>query len=119
MNKFPTLKTAAVMQYPAEKCTAFSTRVHRFLDGSEQRFREFEKPLRRWVIRLDSLETQEWVAVEGFFVSMQGRTGSFSFTDPWDGTDYPNCSLEDDRVEMQITGDDSARISVVIREDLV
>lgn len=119
MNTFPKLKSGAVVQYPAEKRIEFSTRVQRFLDGSEQRFREFGRPMHRWVIRLDKLDTQEWSEIESFFVSMQGRNGTFSFTDPWDGADYPSCSFEDSRLEFQLTGDDTGRMSFVIREELV
>ena len=33
MSDFPILKTGAVIQYPAEKATSFSTEVLRFVDG--------------------------------------------------------------------------------------
>ena len=59
MNEFPQLKTGAVAQYPAQRITQFSTQVMQFLDGSEQRYREFSGPLRRWVIDLTSLDDEE------------------------------------------------------------
>ena len=40
MNEFPKLKTGAVAQYPAQRTTRYSTHVMRFMDGSEQRYRE-------------------------------------------------------------------------------
>lgn len=42
---FPTLKTGATLQYPAQRATAFSTDVVRFVDGSEQRFRDIKRRL--------------------------------------------------------------------------
>ncbi len=117
MSAFPKLKTLAVMQYPAEKRMQSSTRVLQFLDGSEQRFREFERPLRRWVISLELLDSREWSEIEAFFISMQGRTGAFSFTDPWDGTDYQNCSFEEDDIRIDILGEQHAQLAVIIREN--
>ena len=97
---FPTLKTGAVMQYPAKRMLRFNTDVIRFLDGTEQRFRDNSSVLHRWIIQLDLLDEAELAALDQFFCLNQGRFGSFSFTDPWDGTVYPNCSLADDAFEL-------------------
>jgi hypothetical protein len=56
MATFPALRTGAVAQYPSERHMRFSTRVLEFVDGQEQRFREFSRGLRRWVIHLDLLD---------------------------------------------------------------
>ena len=53
---FPTLKTGAVMQYPATKTLLFNTDAIRFLDGTEQRFRDNPSVLHQWTIALDLLE---------------------------------------------------------------
>ena len=29
-----------------------------------------------------------------FFRERQGQFGSFTFVDPWDGTEYPDCSFD-------------------------
>ncbi len=50
---FPTLKTGAVAQYPATEASQFSSFVVRFLDGGDQRHRQFPAALRRWVIKLN------------------------------------------------------------------
>ena len=93
---FPTLKTGAVMQYPAKRTLEFNTDTIRFLDGTEQRFRDNPSVLHQWTIQLDLLDESELAALDQFFISNQGRFGSFSFTDPWDGTVYPNCSMAQD-----------------------
>ena len=93
MATFPTLSSGAVAQYPADRQRQFSTHVCRFVDGSEQRFPNYGAPLLQWVIRLDLLTETELVNLESFFLSEEGQSGSFSFTDPWDNTVYPNCSF--------------------------
>jgi len=117
MATFPILKTGAVAQYPVTRTLQFSTKILRFVDGTEQRFREFKRPLRRWVIRLDLLDEGELAAVEDFFQSQQGRAGSFSFTDPWDGTPYPNCSLDHDGMDAYLQGPDRGRATLIVREN--
>lgn len=101
MAQFPALKTGAVLQYPAEKRTAFSTAVVRFLDGSEQRFRQRSAGLRRWAVRLELLTDGELGVLEEFFASQQGRQGAFEFTDPWNGTTYPACCFASDEAVFQ------------------
>jgi len=96
MATFPTLKTGAVAQYPATKSIRFQNQTVRFLDGTEQRYRDAAGPLHQWVIRLSELDESEIAAFEQFFEDNQGRLGSFAFTDPWDGTQYANCSLTSD-----------------------
>jgi hypothetical protein len=100
MADFPKLKTNAVAQYPAAKTLRFQNQALRFVDGSEQRYRDSAGLLNRWEIRLADLDESEAAALEQFFAESQGRFGSFSFTDPWDGSLYPNCSLESDELEL-------------------
>ena len=101
MATFPKLKTNAVAQYPATKQVQFRNQVVRFLDGREQRYRDSATPLHQWTIRLTELDESEMAKVEQFFGDNLGRLGSFTFTDPWDGKQYSNCSLAGD--ELQLT----------------
>jgi hypothetical protein len=98
MASFPQLETGAVAQYPSVRHIAFRTTVARFIDGTEQRFRSMKGPVQRWDIRLSHVSAEEMAAIEEFFESAQGRFGNFVFVDPWDGTEYPNCSLEMDEL---------------------
>src|ERR1700728_2739217 len=104
MANFPTLKTGAVAQYPADLSPQFSTQVFRFLDGSEQRFPGYGTPLRQWTIRLDLLDETELSNLQAFFLSEEGRAGSFTFTDPWDGTVYSSCSFGSDTLSLRFQG---------------
>ncbi len=117
MADFPTLKTGAVMQYPAERELRFSTEVLQFVDGSEQRFRGYGAALRRWMVRLDLLEDAELKRLETFFDASQGALGTFQFTDPWDGTVYADCSLEEDEMAIEFNAEQQARTALVIREN--
>jgi hypothetical protein len=100
MATFPKLKTNAVAQYPATKVIRFQNQVLRFVDGTEQRYRDASSALHQWVIRLNALDESELASLEQFFGSNQGRLASFAFTDPWDGTQYANCSLASDEVNL-------------------
>jgi hypothetical protein len=93
---FPALKTGAYAQYPSDRTRQFSTSAYRFLDGTEQRFPGFPAPLRHWTIRLDLLDEGELAALEQFFVEQGGRAGTFSFTDPFDGSVCPSCTFDTD-----------------------
>ncbi len=117
MSAFPVLKTGAVAQYPANRAIEHSTSVLVFVDGSEQRFREFASPARKWVIRLELLDEGELAALEDFLIAQQGRLGTFSFTDPWDGTTYPDCSLEADSIPLESQDLMRGRTTMVVRKN--
>ena len=117
MVTFPILKTGAVAQYPAGKSMQYRNQVVRFLDGSEQRYRDSAGPLHQWIIRLSELDDSEMAAVEGFFEGNQGRLGSFAFTDPWDGSQYPDCSLAKDELDFSLTAEMSAETTLTVVEN--
>src|SRR5438874_2407990 len=101
MSTLPALKTGAPLQYPAERTIQFSTDIVRFVDGSEQRFRNFEAPLLQWTLGLDLLDERELQSLREFFMTLNGAAGSFAFTDPWDTTQHPDCSIKQDEMMEQ------------------
>lgn len=105
------------MQYPASKGLEYTTQVNRFLDGTEQRYRDSRSPLRRWVVRLNLLDDAELAELEQFFVTNQGAFGGFSFVDPWDEMEYPNCSLDQHSFDVELFGEMRGRTAVVITEN--
>ena len=117
MASFPTLSTGAIAQYPADRTPQFSTQAYRFVDGSEQRFPGFPGMLQQWSIRLDLLKESELETLREFFLSQEGRAGSFSFTDPWSGTVFPNCSFTSDTLALQFEGPMKGVTQVVVREN--
>ena len=118
MATFPVLKTGAILQYPATRVVTFATSVYRFIDGSEQRCREFAAPVRRWVVRLNLLTEGEIAELDSFYAGLQGGAGAFEFTDPWDGTLYANCHFENDSLSLQAQEEGRAHTSFIIRQDL-
>jgi hypothetical protein len=117
MATFPQLKTGAVVQYPATKSLRFQNQTVRFLDGSEQRYRDAAGPLHRWEIQLSELDESEIAAFAQFFEDNQGRLGSFAFTDPWDGTQYANCSLASEELALGSVAEMRAKTSLTVIEN--
>jgi len=116
MNSFPRLKTGAIFQYPATRALGYKTCVLKFVDGSEQRFREYAAPVKRWAVRLDLLDEAEMAALENFIASLEGRSGEFSFTDPWDETVYEHCGLAEDSPITEAGDLERGRAFLVIEE---
>jgi len=117
MNEFPVLKTGAVAQYPMRRAVRFKTQVFGFVDGSEQRYREFGRPLRRWTVQLAELDDEEMDSLETFFLAEQGGYGTFTFTDPWDATDYTGCSLENPEAFFDFLEIHDGRARLVVRQN--
>ena len=117
MGAFPTLRTGAVAQYPAERSIEFATQVLWFVDGSEQRFAERSGPLKCWVVRLDFLDESELNALSEFFRAQGGMAGVFAFTDPWDGTTHATCTLDTDEMAMELAGEGRGSMSLIVREN--
>ena len=117
MASFPLLKTGAVAQYPFGWQTQFATDVVRFIDGTEQRFRRYPAPLRRWTVRLDLLDEGELSATLEFFREQRGMSGTFSFTDPRDGTEHPECRFTSDSIETVMDASGRCATAVAIQEN--
>ncbi len=114
---FPTLKTGAVTQYPATKNTQYSSFVVRFLDGTDQRYRQYTPALLRWTVKLALLDESELRAFEQFFISQEGQTGTFSFVDPWTQTVYPSCSFDQGTYAFQLAAESQGAVSLSIVEN--
>ena len=105
MATFPSLKTNAVAQYPAQRTLRFQNQSLRFVDGTEQRYRDSAGALHQWDILLDELDDAEMTALEAFFLGNQGAFATFTFTDPWDGTAYTNCCLASGQLDQLHNGE--------------
>jgi len=100
MAEFPKLKTGAVAQYPSSRVLEFSTEVRRFLDESEQRFRDRAGVRRRWRLDLTQLDESELGAIRTFVDARRGAFETFDFEDPFSGSTIPNCRLSGDVLEL-------------------
>ena len=116
---FPSLKTGAVAQYPATKSNQFVSFVVRFLDGGDQRYRQFPASLRRWIIKLDMLDETELNSLEQFFAAQEGSFGTFSFVDPWTQATVANCSLDQDTLQYGMQGELRGTAQLIVVENRV
>jgi hypothetical protein len=105
------------MQYPAQRGVQFSTTALNFVDGSEQRYRSYQAPLHQWVIQLSLLDQSELQDFQEFFRAMAGRAENFTFTDPWDGTSYPSCSLGSDGMNAVLAGEWNGETLLTVLEN--
>lgn len=117
MSTYPTLKTGATAQYPATKTITYSSFVIRFLDGSDQRYRNYSSPLNKWLLPYAQLDDTEAAAMEQFFIQEQGQAGSFSFTDPWTQAQYGNCSLDQSSVGTQFKQEAQGATVMLVAEN--
>jgi len=117
MATFPKLKTNAVAQYPVTRALRYQNQTVRFLDGTDQRYRDGSGPLHRWIIRLSALDEGELAALEGFFLTNAGQFGSFVFVDPWDGASYSSCSLASDQMDLTAVAEMQGQTSLTVVEN--
>ena len=113
------LKTGAVIQFPASRSFQLATDIVRFIDGTEQRFRAYAQSYRRWRINCDALDETELHNIRSFVQDMNGAAGVFAFTDPWDNTVYPKCSIEGDVFAEVLAGPMQGNTSLTIRENTI
>jgi len=114
---FPTLKTGATAQYPASKSISYSSFVVRFLDGSDQRCRTYSAPLHKWALPYTLLDDTEVSTQEQFFAAQEGQAGTFSFTDLWTQTPYPNCSLARDNFSSELKQEAQVTTAALVTEN--
>ncbi len=115
MSVFPRLRSGAIAQYPAVRELHFATGVQRYLDNSEQRYRDLPAHRKRWTIDLSSLDEGEAAQVAEFFAEQQGSYGAFVFEDPWTGNLVNDCRFEQDvlSVSVEAEWDSSTQLTIV------
>jgi len=117
MSDFPLLKTGTAAQYPLSRSFQCSTQLLRFVDGTEQRFRDYPTPLRRWTVGLAMLDEEEMGRLEDLFLTEQGASGAFSYTDPEDGATYPDSSLDGESIELEYDEPGRGGAAIITREN--
>jgi phage-related protein len=118
MATLPLLISGSAVQYPFRRSVKQRVTTIAFLDGSEQRCATTSE-LHEWTIPLALLNEQELDALLTYFEQQAGETGTFSFTDPATGTQYPNCSFAIANFDQTNQAPGQAAASLVIRENPV
>jgi len=116
MAEFPKLKTGVVAQHPSARELRLASEELRFLDNSEQRYRDSTAVRRHWVIELDRLDPTEAAVLREFFVAMRGSAGLFDFEDPWTGSLIPNCRFGEDELVLSTEAEQDSRTVLTVLE---
>lgn len=116
MPDFPKLKTGAIAQHPSTREVRLSSESLRFLDSSEQRYRDSAAARRRWVIELNLLTPTEAARLREFFVAMKGSAGRFDFEDPWTGLVVNDCRFGEDEIALSVQSERDAQTVVTVWE---
>lgn len=82
MLVFPQLSNGANVQYPLVRMDASRTVVNVLQDGTRVKFEDVTAGRTSWVLRLESLNEAERVAVEQLFVTAEGELNTFTLLDP-------------------------------------
>lgn len=116
-DTLPALKTGAPAQYPSSKSVSYSSYVVKFLDGSDQRYRNYSVPLTQWSFPLAMLDDSEMTLLGQFFAGQQGQYGSFSLYDPWTQTEHASCSFSQDTITNTLKEEAAGSTEIAIREN--
>jgi hypothetical protein len=65
------------------------------------------------------LDDAELGALDYFFNTQQGRFETFSFVDPWTQVTIPSCSMEQDSLDYELSGEMRGSTSLVVVENRV
>lgn len=69
-----------------------------------------------WTLNYSVFTDAEIVTLEAFFALQQGRLGTFSFTDPKDGTTYTKVRFDQDSLEIKYQSPNIAQVQVKLAE---
>lgn len=93
-GSFPTLKSGNTVFYPLTEVSSFGTGIHRYLDDSEQRWRN-RLSLKRFVLTCNDISAYDISLIRTFFRSQAGRFDSgWSLT--FGGNTYDNLAFDQD-----------------------
>jgi hypothetical protein len=66
---------------------------------------------------LELLDENELHVLREFFLTEAGAAGDFSFTDPWDGTEYPSCRFANDDLPEELLDEAKGKTAVTVQEN--
>ena len=94
MASFPTIRSGAVALYPLARGTERKTRVIKFIDDSEQRWRQ-APPLASFLLEFTDINSRDLSTLRVFWVTTKGRVDK-----TWDftilGTTYSHLGFDSD-----------------------
>ena len=108
---FPNISTGDVCLYPVTQTLAMPTRVIRFLDDTEQRWRSAD-PLNSWVLTYNRILWADIVTLQNFFNTVKGAFDS-TWTFPFLGTNYTSMCFDQD--DFSAVESDPGRYTVSLK----
>ena len=117
MPEFPKLNSGVTVQYPYRRILRRRVRTLTFLDGGEQRYATTRMG-RRWVVDLSMLGEDEAALMDEFARQYFDTLEPFSFVDPVDGREFPECVLEGQEQWLRAEGEGRQKTRLVIAEEL-
>lgn len=123
-TSFPTFSWGGVAQMPLTQVSSFLTNVNEQASGPRYAFAYYagglsnfpSTYLRSWRISYSILSDADLATLETFFLGMQGRYGSFSFTDPLDSTTYNHVRFDQDDLQITYQTKNINSVEVTLRE---
>ena len=116
MANFPLLSSGSAAQYPFRRSIKRNVMRISFVDGTDQRCAT-SRELHEWTLPLALLREQELSNLLAFFEQQEGETGTYSFTDPATGIEYPYCSFAISDVDLTVSAPGRMSTLLIIREN--
>ena len=122
---FPPLDSGAVTQRPWSKRRVYDTN-HNDLEVGVRHALAFRGgglsnfptgPARAWDVQYPSISATEAERLVKFFLSQNGRSGVFDFTDPDTSVTYNGCRFASDDLEVQYVGFNNCATAVTIEKN--
>lgn len=116
MATLPLLNSGSAAQYPFRRSVKRNVARISFVDGTEQACAT-SCELHEWTLPLALLQEQELTTLLAFFEQQEGTVGTYSFTDPATGIQYPNCSFAITDVDVTVSAPGQISTLLIIREN--
>lgn len=124
MATYPTINGGVTTQRPFTRTRVHRTTVNTMSTGKRYTYGWRAtgltglptRPLFVWELNYPVITPAEVETLEDFFRARAGRLEAFDFTDPEDGTTYPNCRFGMDAMEIRYEGPNYCSTRVVIEE---
>ncbi len=117
MPIIPIGPTGSPARYPFTSWKRFHNTFVRFVDGTEQHFRNRSRPSSCWRMQYEKQSDAELSLWLPFLEGAIGNTPTFLYIDPVTGAMHTNSRLADENVDLEQGGIEGARIQISIRNE--
>jgi hypothetical protein len=129
-SSFPNLQfgtgsaTTACAEMPFMQVTSFLTSVNDSPSGQRFSYVWYDdarpnmpnNPLHSWILSYPLLTDVDAAILENYYLGCQGKTTSFTFTDPLSGTPYSHVRFDDDSLEFRMSCPNQQTVTIHLRE---